>query len=110
MSRNHTTGCVSSDSANGCCIYYIDMTGTKPNTSITALTVAWPSPPTPGPVTGSFCEQSGWKIVWKDNFNSDSLDTTKWNYIIGHDDGTLRQAYGTKENVYIEKGNLVLRS
>lgn len=111
MSRNHSTGCVSTDwSTNGCCTYFSTFTGTKPNASSTALTVAWPVAPTPGPITGSFCEQPGWKTVWEDEFTGNSLNTTNWNYMLGHDDGTLRGAIGTKDNVMVKDGNLVLRA
>ncbi|MGG6432672.1 hypothetical protein ACPF7I_02360 [Anoxybacillus sp. D401a] len=35
---------------------------------------------------------SGWNLVWEDEFDGDQLDTSKWNYDIGNgfttDDGT----------------------
>jgi len=58
----------------------------------------------------SFCEQSGWTKVWYDEFTGDTLDNTSWTIDTQGNDSRVRDALGTTDNVYIEKGHLVLRS
>eukprot|EP01121_Diplochlamys_sp_Union-15-3_P002819 TRINITY_DN1266_c0_g1_i3.p1 TRINITY_DN1266_c0_g1~~TRINITY_DN1266_c0_g1_i3.p1 ORF type:complete len:266 (-),score=48.20 TRINITY_DN1266_c0_g1_i3:89-886(-) len=59
--------------------------------------------------SASFCDTNGsWKQVWKDDFNS--LDTSSWTVQTGQSGGLAREALLTADNVYIENGNLVLRS
>jgi beta-glucanase (GH16 family) len=59
--------------------------------------------------------QSGWKLVWSDEFNGSSIDRTKWNY----DTGTGWNGWGNNElqyytdrpdNARIENGNLVIEA
>ncbi|AGK95416.1 family 16 glycosylhydrolase [Clostridium pasteurianum] len=54
-------------------------------------------------------------LVWSDEFNGKTLDTSKWRYVFGRrdlDNGTPRQYYplDPSKNVYIENGNLVLKA
>jgi beta-glucanase (GH16 family) len=53
---------------------------------------------------------SEWKLVWQDEFDTSTIDLTKWNI---RDGGPVynneRQVY-VPENVYIEDGNLVILS
>eukprot|EP00041_Stephanoeca_diplocostata_P022076 m.523222 g.523222 ORF g.523222 m.523222 type:complete len:312 (-) comp21976_c0_seq3:396-1331(-) len=58
----------------------------------------------------SYCGERGWDQVWADEFDGSTLDEKKWQITLGVNGGQLRDAYGTADNVYIEKGNLVLRS
>lgn len=51
-------------------------------------------------------------LVWSDEFNSTVLDNTKWN--VYHEyrrkDPTGRDAWWDKDNVYVENGNLVVKT
>ena len=75
----------------------------------------------------SFCAQPGWSTVWSDHFSSPTLDATKWNVPVsnaashrtlgadcrGRDCiplGSCRDASCTREDVYIEGGQLTMRS
>jgi beta-glucanase (GH16 family) len=60
----------------------------------------------------SFCDQKGWKIETEDNFNTGSLNLSKWTVSLGnkYTNSQFREAYGTPENVYIDNDKLVLRS
>jgi len=59
--------------------------------------------------SASFCDnQSGWKQVFKDDFNS--IDNKTWTVNLGKSDGLARQAWLMAENVYTENGNLVIKS
>lgn len=62
----------------------------------------------------SFCSLSeGWSVVFEDNFDDGTtLDETNWN-IAEYDAGAssyCRSASCNKDNVYIEDGNLVIKS
>lgn len=64
----------------------------------------------------SFCDTDpagGYKMTWHDEFDGPELNTDNWN--VATDTAGWHFAYGrdalcTKDNVYIENGNLVLRS
>lgn len=74
----------------------------------------------------SFCDGAGWSIEWRDEFDADVLDETKWRVELSpngtgplgadcHGEGcdslgSCRDARCTRDNVYLERGNLVLRS
>jgi beta-glucanase (GH16 family) len=59
----------------------------------------------------SFCDSRGnWKNVWSDDFDHSTLDKTVWTIPVGVGNSFGREANVTKENTYIENGNLVLRS
>lgn len=129
------TNCVAVDNRAGCCYYYSSVQSTQVDPSSTRITngpappTPTPSPvptppspvptpptptprptPTPAPVKGSFCDQPGWGIVWEDEFDGPTLNDENWNVMVGHDEGTLRAALGTQEDVYLEAGDLVLRT
>jgi len=58
---------------------------------------------------GGFCDtDAGWKQVWKDDFST--LNTESWTITLGENGGQGREAYLTADNVYVQQGNLVLRS
>lgn len=52
----------------------------------------------------------GWKLVWHDEFNSRSLDLTKWTPENAALEKNNEMEYYTPEEVYLQDGNLVLRS
>lgn len=55
-------------------------------------------------------ERAGWDLVWHDEFDGKSIDGSKWTV---RDYGDVRNnelQYYTPEEVYIENGNLVIRS
>jgi beta-glucanase (GH16 family) len=52
-----------------------------------------------------------WKLVWSDEFDGDSLDTTKWNYEIdgkGGGNGELEYYTDKPENIHLENGHLLI--
>jgi len=60
-------------------------------------------------LAASFCDtQGGWKQVWKDDFNT--FDSNSWTVTLGQNSGQGRDAFLTRENVYTENSNLVLKS
>ena len=58
----------------------------------------------------SFCGASGWREVWADEFNGDALDNTSWTIDLAGGDSRVRDSMGTVDNVYLERGSLILRS
>ena len=58
----------------------------------------------------SFCDDDGWAEVWADHFNGTELDTTSWTVDLNAGDSRVRDSQGTADNVYLEDGDLVLRS
>lgn len=55
----------------------------------------------PGPV-------EDWNLVWSDEFNGGSLDTSKWRYFDGWGQKPWREAYYSPDQVRLENGNLVI--
>ncbi len=54
--------------------------------------------------------ESGWKLVWSDEFNGTALDATKWDYELGFIRNREYQFYtNLSENVRLENGCLVLQ-
>jgi beta-glucanase (GH16 family) len=55
-----------------------------------------------------------WTLVWSDEFNGPNVDTTVWNYEIGHNNGwgnnELEYYTSRIDNSYIENGNLVIQA
>lgn len=50
-------------------------------------------------------------ITWWDDFNGTSLDTTKWDYELGHIRGLEQQHYvRSDENVYVKDGKLTIKA
>jgi beta-glucanase (GH16 family) len=52
----------------------------------------------------------GWKLSWSDEFNGNSLDTTKWNVLMRETSKHNELQYYIPEEVYIEDGLLRIRS
>lgn len=52
----------------------------------------------------------GWKLVWNDEFDGESVDLEKWKIEEAALEKNNEQQYYTAEDVYLEKGCLVLRS
>jgi beta-glucanase (GH16 family) len=86
--------------------------GTKPALSPNDLTVV------DGIKIGDKAEGKG-KLIWRDEFDGDSLDPNKWNYDIGvgiHYDqnlwgwGNNEKQYYFKDNVRVEKGKLIIEA
>jgi beta-glucanase (GH16 family) len=51
-----------------------------------------------------------WKLVWQDEFNGSSLDTNRWSIGEGPSDINEELPYFRKQNVYLENGNLVIKT
>lgn len=91
---------------------------------VTYTFIGNPDAPRPDPVdyedialsTNNNASLDGWKLIWNDEFNGSSLDTTKWSYQIGNgktDSGN--EGWGNNEleyytdkpdNVYVSDGKL----
>src|SRR4249920_2237905 len=51
----------------------------------------------------------GYKLVWSDEFNGKTVDTSNWNFEIGgHGWGNHEQEYYQTSNASIQNGNLVI--
>ncbi len=55
-------------------------------------------------------EESGWKLVWSDEFNDQELSTKKWNVLIREQSKHNERQYYLPDEVYVENGWLRLRS
>jgi len=65
------------------------------------------------PLSPSFSQgekEKGWKLVWCDEFNGNSLDTTKWNVLKRETSKHNELQYYIAEEVYLEDGLLRIRS
>jgi beta-glucanase (GH16 family) len=51
-----------------------------------------------------------WHLVWEDNFNSSTLDTSKWNVLFREHSKHNELQYYVPDEVYVENGMLRLRS
>lgn len=58
----------------------------------------------------SYCDEAGWTQVWGDEFNSPTLDSSKWTITHGKNGGQLRDAWGLASNVAVVGGALLLTS
>lgn len=53
--------------------------------------------------------KDGYTLIWSDEFNGNSVDTTNWNFEIGNNGwGNHEQEYYQPANATIENGNLVI--
>jgi len=52
--------------------------------------------------------QTGWQLVWSDEFNGASVDTTKWHVWNAHSNINNEPEYYTPNNVSVSGGNLVI--
>ena len=53
---------------------------------------------------------TGWNLIWQDEFNGSSIDSSKWRVEDLHLNKNNELQYYTPQDVYIENGKLVLRS
>ena len=61
--------------------------------------------------SGQDAYREGRVLVWEDDFNGDSLDTSVWNYELGNIRNNELQVYtNNSKNVYVENSNLVLKA
>lgn len=54
--------------------------------------------------------KSDWTEVWKDDFNENSIDNSKWNVINTGEVYNNEQEYYSDKNAYLKDGNLVLQA
>ncbi|HRW28296.1 MAG TPA: glycoside hydrolase family 16 protein, partial [Bacteroidales bacterium] len=52
----------------------------------------------------------GWQLVWQDEFNGNSLDTSKWTVLIRETSKHNELQYYLPDEVYVENGILRIRS
>jgi len=64
-----------------------------------------PVKPTPQPVA-----KTGWKLVWQDEFNGQSVDSAKWNILLREQSKHNELQYYVPDEVYVENGCLRIRS
>ena len=55
-------------------------------------------------------ELEGWTLTWQDEFDGDSVDVQKWVIADGHWSHNGEEQYYAPDEVYVEDGNLRLRS
>ncbi len=56
-------------------------------------------------------EQTGWQLVWSDEFNGPAIDTSNWGYELGYVRNNEQQYYTNRpENARIENGNLLIEA
>ena len=55
-------------------------------------------------------ERPGWKLVWRDEFDADSLDTSKWSVLLREQSKHHELQYYVPDEVYVQNGCLHLRS
>lgn len=55
-------------------------------------------------------DHNGWKLIWQDEFNARSLDTSKWNVLIRETSKHNELQYYVPDEVYVENGLLRIRS
>lgn len=61
--------------------------------------------------SGQDAYREGRTLIWEDDFNGDSLDTSVWNYELGNiRNGELQVYTNNSKNVYVENSNLVLKA
>lgn len=68
---------------------------------------------TPQPVTATaptLTAQATWSLVYADEFNGTSLDTSRWIAVNGPANINSELQYYTPEDVYVQNGSLVLRT
>ena len=58
----------------------------------------------------SFCSDPHWATTWSDDFSTTTLDPSSWARHVGSGDSLERLSTATPENVYLQDGQLVLRS
>lgn len=97
-----------------------------PTTTTTAATPSPSVPATPPPANSQFALNPGdsgssdsshqkvnpnWKLVWSDEFDGNSIDTSKWNFEIdgkGGGNGEMEYYTDKPENAHLENGHLLI--
>ena len=89
------------------------MLGERELSSVTIDGTVTPNPPTPDPVDpnleGLLKDRL---LVWHDEFDGETLDTSKWRYATHNSGGSEQQAYtiARTENVRLENSKLILEA
>jgi len=96
---------VNSSTSDGADIQqYTCGSGSNQQWSRTLVSTATPSASTATP-SGS------WRLVWSDEFNGPSIDTSNWGYEIGYKRNNEQQYYTSRsDNARIENGQLVIEA
>eukprot|EP01059_Diplonema_ambulator_P014578 TRINITY_DN254_c0_g4_i1.p1 TRINITY_DN254_c0_g4~~TRINITY_DN254_c0_g4_i1.p1 ORF type:complete len:254 (+),score=62.11 TRINITY_DN254_c0_g4_i1:52-813(+) len=58
----------------------------------------------------SFCEEPGWSVVWRDDFNGSELNLSSWTILETQGDSRVRDSCGRKENIVVSNGTLKIYS
>ena len=64
-------------------------------------------------ITAADNPQSGWTLVWRDEFNGSSIDATKWEHAVdanGGGNNELQYYTERPENSYVEDGKLIIKA
>ncbi|MDH3294531.1 MAG: glycoside hydrolase family 16 protein [Acidimicrobiia bacterium] len=94
---------------------------TETTTAIEETTTSVAEPPITAPITESIeipepapiDEDPGWELVWSDEFDGDTIDTTAWTYDIGGwgwGNGEAQYYTDRPENARLENGLLVIEA
>ncbi len=62
------------------------------------------------PLDAQRTSSDGWRLVWHDEFDGNTLDTTKWNVLIREQSKHDERQYYVPDEVYVDGGILHLRS
>lgn len=89
-------------SASGNYTLNVTIADAKGSTVQSSVSVAVTVPTAPGAPGGA-----GWQLVWADEFNGSSVDTTRWRYWL--DGQTRRAAINRAANTFVSGGALTVR-
>jgi len=81
--------------------------GNTTNVYVDSVVVDDGNGPTPQPTSTPGAGSGNWSLVWNDEFNGSSVDTSKWNVLDCPNGINNDIAYMTPSNVYVQNGNLL---
>ena len=61
-------------------------------------------------VAAAEASQSDWTLTFEDNFDGDTLNSSRWNVANNMTHGPLELQLYVSEEVYLEEGDLILRT
>jgi hypothetical protein len=104
---NAAKNTVATFSASGTYNLQVTLTDGSGLTCASTVNVSVTIPAAPPPGSGWLPPGSTWKMIWNDEFNGSSVDTSIWNYWLPGQ--TRRAAVNQPSNTYVGGGNLTVR-